>query len=239
MDLRRDARGTLRDYSRESEREPLPVFSSLFQCFKILNMTFPTTPLFKPYGDFPGLTTATCVFFHKAYSTHPTRAIASSKIFRIVAILFWRDKTKIISSVVKPISIDVVYKSPTVFRFSNNMVMNKIITKSGIAVVAFIKLYTDKFVFVKVFIDNRVPYEIMPHIIQRGFDYVAVNDCIRENSLFIYWHKSSLAPGFFPIIVEPTEPLGEMRTIAPWNVAYHTNIIPKNKKVSSRRNVDG
>lgn len=233
MTEKRDARGTLRDYARESERELLSICSSFFKGFKVLSVTFPAASLFEPDGDSPrgGFSP-----LDKANSTYPTFPVPTAKCFGVMTVFFWCDKTKILSSIIEPISVDVVDESPAVFWFPYNVVMDKIVAKPGITIVAFVEFYTNELIFINIPIESCIAYQIMPHIIQRCFYYIPFKYGIVENPVIINWWQSCLAPIFLPIIVEPTKTLGKVWSIAPLDATFHTYIISKNNKVSRRIN---
>lgn len=236
MTVKRDARGTLRDYERELERECLPIFSSLFDSFEIFCMASPTVSPVEPNSDSPWRSFSA---FDETHTTHLALAIPTSESLRVVTIFFWGDKAQIRFTVVESISVYVVNKRPAIFRFADNIIMDKIFFEPGVSVIAFIKFYTYEFVFINVFIEDCIVYKVMSHVIQRGFNYIPFNNGVMENSFSIDWHKGSFATIFFPIIMKTAETFSEMRTIASWNIAYHTNIIAKNNKVSSIRSTNG
>lgn len=233
MTLKRDARGTLRDYERESEGELLSVFSSLFNSSKIFSVAFPAASVLKPNCDSPWRCFAS---FNKAYPSHPAFAVPTTKCFRVMAVFFWRDKTKIFSSIVEPISIDMVNKSPTVFWFSYDMIMDEVVAKSGIAVITLIKLYSDKLLLVNVFIKNGVTHKFMSHIVQWDFNDVSIEYSVIDNSIFIDGWQRRFTPVFLPIIVKLTKTFGKVWSAASFDSTFHNYIISKNNKVSRRIN---
>lgn len=233
MALRRDARGTLRDYGRELEGEFLSVFSSFFDGFEVFSVAFPTTPILEPNCDSPRRCFAP---FDKAYSSHSAFAVSATKGFRIMAVFFWSDKAEILSSIIEPISIDMVNKSPTVFWFSYNVIMDEVVAKSGIAVVAFIELRPDKLLLIDIFIKNGIAYQVVSHIIQRGFNDVSIEYSVIDDSIFIDGWQNCFAPIFLPIIVKPTKTLGKVWPVASFDSTFHNYIILKSNKISRRIN---
>ena len=233
MALRRDARGTLRDYGRELEGELLSVFSSFFDGFEVFSVAFPTTSIFEPNCDFPrGRFTP----FSKTYPSHSTFTVSTTKRLRVMAVLFWCYKAKILSPIIEPISIDMVNKSPTVFWFPYNVIMDKVVTKSGIAVVAFIELCPDKLLLIDIFIKNSVAYQVMSHIIQGGFNDISIEYSVIDNSIFIDGWQNCFAPIFLPIVVKPTKTLGKMWSVASFDSTFHNYIILKSNRISRRIN---
>lgn len=233
MTLKRDARGTLRDYKRESEGEFLSVFPSFFNSSKVFSMAFSATSILEPNCDSPRRCFTS---FDKTYSSHRAFAVPTAKCFRIMAVFFWSDKTKVFSSIIEPISIDMVNKSPTVFWFPYDMIMDKIASKSSIAVVAFIKLYPDKLFLINIFIKNGIAHKIMSHIIQWGFNDVPIEYSVIDNSIFIDGWQGCFTPVFLPIIVKPTKTFGKVWSVASFDSTFHNYIILKNNKVSRRIN---
>ena len=233
MTEKRDARGTLRDYERELEGELLSVFFSFFQGFEIFGMAFSPTSFFEPDSDSPRRSVSP---FDVTDSTHPTLPISPTEERRIVGVAFWSDKTKIFFTVIKPISIYMVYESPAIFRFTNNMVMNEVITKSSVAIVAFIEFDSKKLFVVNIFIKNSITNELVFYIVQWGFYYVFIDDSIVEYPILSNWGDRVFVSSLGSPVMELTETFCKMRTIAPWNFAYHNNIISKNYKVSRRNN---
>lgn len=233
MTEKRDARGTLRDYERELEGELLPVFSSLFDSFKIFSVAFPATSVLKPNCDSPRGCFAS---FNKTYPSHSAFAVPTTKCFRIVAVFFWRDKTKIFSSIVEPISIDMVNKSPTVFWLPYDMIVDEVVAKSGIAVITPIKLYSNKLLLVNISIKNGIAYKIVSYIVQWDFNDVSIEYSVIDNSIFIDGWQGRFAPVFLPIIMKPTKTFGKVWSVAPFDSTFHNYIISKNNKISRRTN---
>lgn len=197
MTIKRDARGTLRDYARESEGELLSVFPSFFNSPKVFSMAFPTTSVIEPNCDSPWRCFAP---FDKTYSSHSTFAVPTTKCFRIMAVFFWRDKTKILSSIIEPISIDMVNKSPTVFWFSYNVVMDKIAPKSSIAIVASVHFYPLKFRLPNVAVYFSKCHKLMAVVIKRSFNIFFMDNSIRNNAFSIDWHERNIGTTLFSII---------------------------------------
>lgn len=233
MTLKRDARGTLRDYERELEGELLSVFLGLFKSFEILGVAFPATSFFEPDGDSPWGSFSP---FNETYPTHTTFPIATTEKRRIMSVTFRGDETKIFSAIVESISIYVVYKSPTVLWLSDNMVMNKVVSKSSIAIIAFIKFNSKELLVVNIFIKYSISNKFMPNIVQRRFYCIAIYDGIVYNSYIIYGGDGVRIASLHSPVMKLAEPFSELWVSAPWNLAYHTDIISKNYKISRRIN---
>lgn len=233
MTLKRDARGTLRDYERESEGESLSIFLGFFKSFEVLGVAFPATSLFEPDGNSPRGSLSP---FNETHTSHATFSIATTEKRRIVGVTLRSDEAKIFFAIIEPVSIYVVYKSPTVFWFSNNVVMNKVIAKSSIAVIAFIKLSPKKLLVVNIFIKYSMPNKFMFSIIQWSFYYVAIYNGIVYDPCIIDWRNGVCVASLHSPVMKLAESFSELWVSAPWNIAYHTNIISKNYKISRRTN---
>lgn len=233
MSLRRDARGTLRDYGRELEGKLLSVFSSLFQSFEISGMALSSTSLFKPDSNSPWRSFSP---FDITNSAHPAFPISTTEKRGIMSIALWGNETKVLFTVVKPVSIYVVYKCPAVFRLTNNMIMNEIIAESSVAIVAFVKFDSKKLFIVDIFIKNSIVDKFVFDIIQWGFYYIPIDNSVMEYSISSDWGNRVFISSFSSPVMELAEPFCKMRTITPWNFAYHNNIISKNYKISRRNN---
>lgn len=236
MTVKRDARGTLRDYKRELERKFFPVLSSFSNCFEIFRMAFSSVPLVEPNSNFPWRSFAS---FNEANATHLAPTVSTAESLRVMTIFFWGDKAQVSPTVIESISIDMINKCPTIRGFANDVVMDKIFFKSSVSVVTFIEFYPHELFVIDIFVENRVPYEIMSHIVHRGLDYISINNGISEDSLSIDWHERGLATGFLPIIMKAAQSFSEMRAVTSWDIAYHTNIITKNNKISNIRSANG
>ena len=234
MTLKRDARGTLRDYKRELEGELPPVFLSFFKSFEILGVAFSTASFFEPDGNFPwgGFS-----FFYVAYSTHSAFPVSSSEYFRVATITFWSYESKVFFAIIKPISIYMVYKSPTVFWLPYNIVMHEVIAKPSVSVITFIKLNAKKLFIIDIFIKNGVSNKLMFYVIQWGFYYIVIHNSIMYDSFIINWWNRVLVSSSHSPIMKLAETFSELRAITPWNIAYHINIISKNNKIS--RSING
>lgn len=233
MTEKRDARGTLRDYERELEGELLSVFLGLFKSFEILGVAFSATSLFEPDGDSPWGSFSS---FNETYPTHATSPIATTEKRRIMSVAFRGDETKIFFAIVESVSIYVVYESPTVFWLSDNVVMNKVVAKSSIAIIAFIKFNSKELFVVNIFIDDSMADKLMFHVVQWSLYDFSINNGIMKYPFLVYWWDRVSVSSFHSPIVELAEPFCEVRTVTPWNFAYHNNIISKNYKVSRRNN---
>lgn len=233
MTIKRDARGTLRDYARELEGELLSIFLSLFKSFEIFSVTFPAASLFKPDSNSPWRSFSP---FDITNSTHPAFAISTTEERRIMSITLWGNKTKVLFTVVKPVSVYVVYECPTVFRLTDNMVMDEITAESSVAIVAFVEFDSKKLFVVNIFIKNSVANKFVFDIIQWGFYYIPIDNSVLEYSILGDWGNMVFISSFGSPVMELAESFCKMRTITPWNFAYHNNIISKNYKVSRRNN---
>lgn len=233
MAVRRDSRGTLRDYSRELKREPLSILFSFLQSPKISSMAFTTTSFLKPNGNSPWGCFTT---LNKTDSTHPASSIPATECFGVMTVFFWGDKSEIFPSVIESISIYMVNKSPTVFRFSYDMIMNEVVAKSGISVITFIELYSDKLLLINIFIKNSIAYKIMSHIVQWYSNDVPIVYSVIDNPIFVDWRQGCFTPASLPIIVKPTKTLGNVWSVASFDSTFHNYIISKNNKISRRIN---
>ncbi len=229
MTLKRDARGTLRDYARELEGKGFSIFSSFFSSSEVFCMTLSTASLIKPDNNLPWGCFSS---FNETNPTHLSFSVSAAKGFRVMTIFFWRYKTQVVFAIVQPISIDMVNKCPTICRFSDNVVMQEVFTKPCVSVIAFVKLCAYKFVFVYISINNCVSYKIVSPVIQWCFNYISIDNSVMNDSLFVNGHKSSFTSGPFPIVMKLTEAFSETWAVTPWNFAYHANIISKNNKIS-------
>lgn len=233
MTLKRDARGTLRDYERELEGELLSIFLSLFKSFEIFGVAFSPASLFEPNSDSPW---GSFSVFDETHSTHSASAVTTTEERGVMGITFWGDKTEIFFAIVKSVSIYMVYKSPAVFWLANNVIMNKVVAKSSIAIIAFIKFNSKELFVVNIFIDDSMADKLMFHVVQWGFYDFSINSGIMEYPFLVYWWDRVFISSSHSPIVELAEPFCEVRTVTPWNFAYHNNIISKNYKVSRRNN---
>ena len=233
MSLRRDARGTLRDYERELEGELLSIFLSLFKSFEIFGVAFSSASLFEPNSDSPW---GSFSIFNETHSTHSTSAVTTTEERGVVSITFWGDETEIFFAIVKSVSIYMVYKSPAVFWLANNVIMYKIITKPGIAIVAFVEFDSEKLLIVNIFVEDSMADKLMLHVVQWGLYGFSINNGIMKYPFLVYWWNRVFISSFHSPIVELAESFCEVRTVTPWNFAYHNNIISKNYKVSRRNN---
>lgn len=233
MTEKRDARGTLRDYEKELKGEFSPVLFGLFQSFEIFSMAFPATSFIEPNSNSPwrGFSAV-----DKTDSTHTAFSVATTEGFGITTVSLWCNKSEIRSAVVESVSVDMVYKRPTVFRFSYNVIMDKIIAKPGIAIVALIKFYPLELLLVDIIVKDSMSYKFMAHIVHGRFYSIIMDNSICQNSVLIDRGELGFTTGLFPIVMQSAQSFGEMWAIAPFYVAYHTNIITKNNKVSRRKN---
>lgn len=233
MTIKRDARGTLRDYERRLKGEFSPVLFGLFQSFEIFSMAFPATSFIEPNSNSPwrGFSAVNIT-----NSTHAAFSVATTEGFGIMTVSLWGDKSEIRSAVVEPISVDMVYECPTVFRFPYNMIMDKIIANPGITIVALIKFHSIELLLVDIFVKDSVSYKFMAQVIHGCFHGIIMDNSVCQNSVLIDRGELGFTTGLFPIVMQSTQSFGEMWAIAPFYVAYHANIITKNNKVSRRTN---
>lgn len=236
MTIKRDARGTLRDYSRESEGEFLSILFGLFKGLEVFGMTFSATSVLEPDGNFPR---GSFPPFDKAYSTHPAFSIATTERLGVVAIFFWGNKTKILFSVIEPISVDMVDKCPMVFRLPYDVVVDKVISKPGIAVITFVKLHSNELGFIYVSIEDCISCQIVSDVIQWYFDCIAFKHSIIKYPVLVNGRQSCFASAFPPIVMKPAKPLSKMRPVASLDNTFHIYIMSKNNKISRIRGING
>lgn len=179
---KRDARGTLRDYKEELEGEFLSVSLSFLKCSKVFNSRFSLIPFFEN-GHLPGGFPP----FHKGDAPNTPSPVSTAESLGISAVLYRSDKTDVAGSIVKPISVDMVNECPSISWFAFDIIMDKIITKTSIPMVALIEFYPNKFTFIDVFVYLGVSYYLVFKIIKRHFNIRVVDDSIMDNNFGSYW----------------------------------------------------
>ena len=119
--------------------------------------------------------------------------ISAYCVFRVVRVAFWSHEPKIFSSVVKPISIYMVYKNPSGSRSPNYIVMNKVRLKASIPIVALIKPLSFIKLFPNIDVYLCVTNQFIFIIMQRSFNIPIVNNSFTEYPLFCYRGQDDLA----------------------------------------------
>lgn len=171
---------TAEGVAHELKWELSSILLGIFQCSKILGMTFPTVALFEPDGHPPRRSVPP---FDVANSTHSTTPIASTECARIPDVLFRGDEAKIRSSVVKPVSVDVVNKYPPILGFPDNSIMHKIRFIASISTVRKIEPFSFIETLPNIFIYLSKTYEFIFVVMEGRLHKRVVDDSLRKNPL--------------------------------------------------------
>lgn len=108
--------------------------------------------------------------------------ISSGKTSRVGVILLWRNKTQVGPAVVESIPVDVVNERPSVFRFSNDIIVDEVALISRVPVVGKVKALSFVKALPDIFINLSKTYKLILVVMKRRLHERAVNDSFREDS---------------------------------------------------------
>ena len=108
--------------------------------------------------------------------------ISSGKTSRVGAILLWRNKTQVGPAVVESIPVDVVNERPSVFGFSNDIIVDEVTLISRVPVVGKIKALSLIKTLPDVFVNLSKAYKFILVVVKRRLHEGIVNDGFREDS---------------------------------------------------------
>lgn len=188
---------TAKGVEHESKWKLFSIFLGIFQCSKILGVTFPTMALFEPDGHSPRSGFSP---LHITNSSHSTTSITPTKCARIPNVLFRSNETKIDSSVVKLVSVDMVNKNPSVLGLPDNPIVHEIGFMAGIPTIRKIKPLSFIPIFPYIYVYFRMANKFIFIIVERGIDIPIVHCRLRKYAFLGNWRKRHLT-SIFPTII--------------------------------------
>lgn len=108
--------------------------------------------------------------------------ISPSKTSGVGRILFGRDKTQVGPAVVESIPVDVVNERPSVFGFSNDIIVDEVALISRVSVIGKVKALSFVKALPDIFINLSKTYKLILVVMKRRLHERFVNDSFREDS---------------------------------------------------------
>lgn len=165
----------------------------------------------------------------ETYIFFPRHSIATDGIPGVLRIALRGNESKVISSVVKPISVDMIYKNPSIIRFANDIIMHKIGFMSGVAIVAFIESFSLIKFFPNIYIYFGITNQFVFVVVQRSFDISLMDDSFFKNSISSYRWENNFASTVFTATVPVIFPSFVFVFVR------HNSIVSRIKKFHNRK----
>lgn len=161
----------------------------------------------------------------------PRHPITTDKVSRVLSIAFGGNESKVLPSVVEPIPVNMVYKSPSIFRFANDVIMYEIRFAPSIPIVAFIKSFSFIEFFPNIYVYFSITNQFVFVVVQRGFDISLMNDSFFKYSVSSYRRENNLASMVFTTTVPFIFPSFGFVFVR------HNSIVSRIKKFHNRKEV--
>ena len=206
--------------------------NSIFKGREILSSNFVPFPssIWEPGVPPRGLVSA----FNKGNVFLLSYPIAAYSICGIITILFRGDKAQIATSIIKPISVNVVNKYPSIIRSSTyHCVVDEIALESCIPIYMQIQTFTFVTLFPNIFIKLSISNEFVFVIVQRGFYPVAMVNSFSKDSFLSERRESHFA--IRPAPIAPTGTFDSFDRVFIW----HNGIIPRTTKFHNKESYYG